>query len=126
MAEHPRLSEERLKLIHRFMGESAVDHEERSDPPETRNLPEPLDLPRSVQPVDPGRPSAGPRSSTSSSARSSPERRRTSIPRARARAKRKPITTGLGPFLRHHFRSRWPAAAIFLGVIVGVLIARAA
>jgi hypothetical protein len=118
MAERARLSKERLKLIHSFMGESAIEHDEQSDPPD------PLDLPSPVQPVDSGHPSAGSRPSAPSPARTS-ARRRMSSHGARARSRREPITTGLGPFVRHHFRSRWPAAAVFLGVIVGVLIARA-
>jgi hypothetical protein len=118
MADHARLSKERLKLIHSFMGESAVEHEEQPDPPD------PLDLPPPVQPVDSGHLSAGPRPSAPSPARSSPARGRRSHG-ARVRSRRKPSPTGLSPFVRHHFSSRWPAAAVFLGVIVGVLIARA-
>jgi hypothetical protein len=100
MAERGQLSDERLKLIRSFMGEPVDEGEERSDAP----------VP--VQPLDSARPSP-------------PARRRTSSHRATVRPERK-LITGLGRFLRHHFRSRWPIAAILLGVIVGALIARVA
>ena len=99
MADHAQLSEERLKLIQRFMGEPAGEDEEQSDPPVR------------VQPLDsdPAPARLGP--SLPAPSRVSPDRK---------------LTTSLGPFLRHHFRLRWPLAALILGVIVGVLAARVA
>jgi hypothetical protein len=118
MAEHARLSEERLKLIRRFMGEPADEGAEQSDPP----------VP--VQPLDSGPASARTRPSLPARARVSRARRSTpshgaSVGRARVRSERK-LIKGIGPLLRHRFTLRWPIAAIIMGVIVGVLIARVA
>jgi hypothetical protein len=112
MAEHTRLSEERLKLIRSFIGGPAGESEEPSDP----RVP--------VQPLDSGAATARPRPSPAPP-RVSPARQSSSSHQTRARSQRKP-NTGPGPFLRHHFRLRWPIAAIFLGVIIGVLVARVA
>ena len=106
MAERTGLSEERLELVRRFMGEPASAEEERSDGP----------IP--VDRLDSGSGSVSPRPSPPVAQGVSPAHRLPSSPRLRVRLKRLRVR-------RYHFIAGWPLASVILGVIVGMLIARA-
>jgi hypothetical protein len=130
MADRAQLGEERLKLIRSFMGEPEGEEEDRSDlqvpvqqaPVQQAPVQQAPVQQAPVQPLDPAPASARPGPSAARPGPVSLARRAPSPHIARVRSLRK-LATDLGPFLRHHFKSRWPIAAIFLGVIVGVLIA---
>jgi hypothetical protein len=104
MAERTRLSEERLKLIRSFMGEPASEDEERSDRP----------IP--IQRPDSGPASVRPRPSRPVAQGVSQPHRPSSSHRLRVRLERR---------LPRFAWLRWPLASVVLGVIVGMLIARA-
>jgi hypothetical protein len=119
MAERSaKLNEERLKLIRRFMGESADEEEEPPGPPVAAPPLDPRPTPARRRPPRPGR---GRVSQAHQPA--SLTHKRASLPRPRVVSAQQ-LATGLIRLRRSHFAARWPLASVILGVVVGVLIAR--
>jgi hypothetical protein len=107
MAEQRKLSEERLELIRRFMGEPPSEPELGTSADE----PPPPVAPEEAPPasVANGKPPVAPEPVV--------------VPRARTRAPRIPATVQ-ARVLWHRFDLRWPLAITIIGVLVGLLFAR--
>jgi hypothetical protein len=141
MAEQAKLSEERLELIRRFMGEPPSEPEpDEPDEPE-KPADEPAPPPARANPPRQTR-----ARSTSPPAREAPQqaRARSAPPRPRARATapelpadsvrvpaaRKPAgllaaqTPDRARVLWHRLELKWPLLVVLIGVVLGVLIAR--
>jgi hypothetical protein len=114
MAERTKLSEERIQLIRRFMGEPENEEDVRSA--DERPAPA-ADPPAEVLALK----QVSPRPSRPRPIRSA----RTLRPEAAAafRHGAEPLL-GLVASLRARFELGWPVAAVVLGLLVGLLIAR--
>ena len=128
MAENGRLSEERLQLIRRFMGEEVPGDEDRP----AAAAPEPVRVAAAAKPVR----QSG--SGLDGAARPSPERRPPPDPprppremdgpaplvpaaaggRRMSLALSRPARSGLP----YHLDLRWPLAAVVAGAVLGLLI----